>query len=127
MHKVLITNLIQDGQVNAMNTKVLLTATILSVFFIGSIGAASVASAQYLGNVGGAGETGQGTLEEALKVQSARVVSAAENPGAGSGTPYLDANGVVGASVIAGAVFGGIAGAFFIRGRSGKYAAMGRG
>ena len=110
-----------------MNTKVLLTATIFSVFFIGSIGAASVASAQYLGNVGDAGETGQATLEEALKVQAARVVSAAENPGAGSGTPYLDANGVVGASVIAGAVFGGIAGAFFIRGRSGKYAAMGRG
>ena len=125
-----------------MNTKVLLTATILSVFFIGSIGAASVASAQYLGNVGSEGETGQSTLEEALKLQSDRVANAEANPGAGSGTPYLDANGVVGAGlllivafcplglpalVIAGAVFGGIAGAFFIRGRSGKYAAMGRG
>ena len=49
------------------------------------------------------------------------------NPSSGSGTPYLDASGVVGASVIAAAVFGGIAGAFLIRGRSGKYAAMGRG
>lgn len=110
-----------------MNTKVLLTATVLSVFFIGSIGAASVASAQYLGSVGPEGETGKSTLEEALKLQSDRVANAEANPGAGSGTPYLDANGVVGASVIAGAVFGGIAGAFFIRGRSGKYAAMGRG
>ncbi len=110
-----------------MNTKVLLTATVLSVFFIGTIGANTVAFAQYLGNVGDAGETGSLTLEEALELQAARVASAADNPGAGSGTPYLDANGVVGASVIAGAVFGGIAGAFFIRGRSGKYAAMGRG
>ena len=110
-----------------MNTKVLLTATILSVFLIGTISTTSVAFAQYLGNVGSEGETGQNTLEEALEIQRQRVETAASNPGAGSGTPYLDANGVVGASVIAGAVFGGIAGAFFIRGRSGKYAAMGRG
>ena len=53
--------------------------------------------------------------------------SAEANPAAGSGTPYISADGVVGAAIIAGAVFGGIAGAFFIKGRSGKYAAMGRG
>ena len=48
-------------------------------------------------------------------------------PAAGSGTPYLDAGGVVGATLIAAAVFGGLSGAFLLRGRSGKYAAMGRG
>jgi len=110
-----------------MNTKVLLTATMLAVFFFGTIGATSVAFAQYMGNVGSGGETGTYTLEEALAIQRSRIASAEANPASGSGTPYLSADGVVGAAVIAGAVFGGIAGAFFIRGRSGKYAAMGRG
>ena len=55
-----------------MNTKVLLTATMLSVFFFGAIGAA-VAFAQYMGNVGGAGETGSYTLEEALEIQRRRI------------------------------------------------------
>ena len=111
-----------------MNTKVLLTATMLSVFFFGAIGAASVAFAQYMGNVGDAGETGSKyTLEEALEIQRRRIEAAEANPSSGSGTPYLDAVVYVGAAVIAGAVFGGIAGAFFFRGRSGKYAAMGRG
>ena len=110
-----------------MNTKMLLTATVLSVFFFGAMGAASIAFAQYMGNVGVEGETGAYTLEEILEIQQRRVETAEANPSSGSGTPYLDANGVVGASVIAGAVFGGIAGAFFLRGRSGKYAAMGRG
>lgn len=110
-----------------MDRKMLLTATMLSVFFFGAMGAASIASAQYLGNVGPEGETGAHTLEEALEIAERRIQWAEDNPASGSGTPYLDASGVVGASVIAGAVFGGIAGAFFLRGRSGKYAAMGRG
>ena len=79
------------------------------------------------GNVGSEGQTGSYTLEEALEIQTRRVASADANPAAGSGTPYISADGVVGAAVIAGAVFGGIAGAFFLKGRSGKYAAMGRG
>ena len=110
-----------------MNTKVLLTASLLAVFFFGTFGAASVAFAQYMGNVGDQGQTGAYTLEEALEIQRRRIEAAEANPASGSGTPYLDAGGVVGASVIAGAVFGGVAAAFFIRGRSGKYAAMGRG
>ena len=56
-----------------MNTKVLLTATMLSVFFFGAIGAASVAFAQYMGNVGDDGETGSYTLEEALEIQRRRI------------------------------------------------------
>ena len=109
-----------------MNTKILLTASLIAVFTIG-MSASSPAFAQYMGNVGSEGQTGSYTLEEALEIQTRRIAAEEANPSSGSGTPYLDAGGVVGAAVIAGAVFGGIAGAFFIRGRSGKYAAMGRG
>ena len=110
-----------------MNTKVILAAGLMSVFMLGYYGASSVAFAQYMGNVGSQGETGQNTLEETLLLAQRRIEAAEDNPASGSGTPYLDASGVVGASVIAGAVFGGIAAAFFVRSRSGKYAAMGRG
>jgi len=110
-----------------MNTKILLAASLIAVFTIGLYGQSAIAFAQYMGNVGNEGETGSYTLEEALEIQSRRVAAAEANPASGSGTPYLDAGGVVGASVISAAVFGGIAGAFFIRSRNGKYAAMGRG
>ncbi len=110
-----------------MNYKILLTASLIAVFVIGTYGASSVAFAQYMGNVGQGGETGSFTLEEALELQKRRVTAAEANPASGSGTPYLDAGGVGGAAVISAAIFGGIAGAFFIKGRSGKYAAMGRG
>lgn len=110
-----------------MNTKILLTASLIAVFTIGFYAEDTIAFAQYMGNVGSEGQTGSYTLEEALEIQRRRIQAAEANPSSGSGTPYLDASGVVGASVIAGAVFGGIAGAFFLRGRSGKYAAMGRG
>ena len=109
-----------------MNTYTI-TTIILSMVLVTGLGGTSVAFAQYYGNVGPDGETGKNTLEEALKLAEARVQAVNDNPGAGSGTPYLDPNGVVGASIISGAVFGAVAGAFFIRGRSGKYAAMGRG
>jgi hypothetical protein len=116
-----------NEQVNCMNTKILLAASLLAVFAIGTYAPGLVAYAQYMGNVGSEGQTGSYTLEEALEIQRRRIESAEANPASGSGTPYLDASGVLGASVIAGAVFGGIAGALFLRGRSGKYAAMGRG
>ena len=114
-----------------MNTKILLAASLIAVFTIGFYAESAVAFAQYMGNVGDEGQTGSYTLlsklDEALEIQKRRIDAAEANPASGSGTPYLDASGVIGASVIAAAVFGGIAGAFFIRGRSGKYAAMGRG
>ena len=109
-----------------MNSKFLVLFGV-AVFTMGFYAEDTVAFAQYMGNVGSEGETGAYTLEEALEIQRRRVEAAQANPASGSGTPYLDASGVVGASVIAGAVFGGIATAFFVRGRSGKYAAMGRG
>ena len=79
------------------------------------------------GNEGGLGGVGSITLEEQLLLAERKVTWAENNPASGSGTPYLDASGVLGASVIAGAIFGGIATAFFVRGRSGRYAAYGRG
>jgi len=75
----------------------------------------------------GLGADGGITLEEHLELAERKVQKAADNPATGSGTPYLDAGGVLGASLIAGAIFGGIATAFFVRGKSGRYAAYGRG
>ena len=75
----------------------------------------------------GLGADGGITLEEHMELAMRKVEKADANPATGSGTPYLDATGVVGASVIAGAIFGGIATAMFVRGRSGRYAAYGRG
>ena len=102
-------------------------AGVLAVFVIGYYGMVGVAFAQYMGNVGDAGETGQNTLEETLELAKRRIEAAEANPASGSGTPYLAADGVMGASAIAAAVFGGIAGALFFKGKSGKYAAQGRG
>lgn len=107
--------------------KHIMVGSLVAMLALGSMGLAADAFAQYFGNVGDGGETGKNTLEEALALQRARVDSVATNPGAGSGTPYLSADSVVGATAISAAIFGGIAATFFIRARSGKYAAMGRG
>ncbi len=109
-----------------MNKKILF-ASLFAIYIIGYYGVAGIAFAQYLGNVGGAGETGAQTLEESLELARRKVEYAENFPATGSGTPYLDASGILGSTLIAGAVFGGIAGALFIKGRSGKYAAQGRG
>ena len=75
----------------------------------------------------GLGAVDGSTLEEHLELATRKVDKAADNPATGSGTPYLDADGVLGSSIIAGAIFGGIATAMFVRARSGRYAAYGRG
>ncbi len=110
-----------------MNTKVLFTASLIAVFTMGFFADNTVAFAQYMGNVGGEGQTGTYTLEEALALQRARVISAEANPATGSGTPYMSADGIFGAVAITAAVFGGVAGALFYKSKSGKYAAIGRG
>jgi len=110
-----------------MNTKVLFAAMLVAVFTMGYYADNTVAFAQYMGNVGDQGQTGTYTLEEALALQRARVDSANANPAAGSGTPVLSAEGIFGSVAITAAVFGGLSGALFLRSRSGKYAAMGRG
>lgn len=109
-----------------MNQTVLV-AIIVGVFVAGSFGPYGLAFAQYMGNVGDKGETGARTLEETLELAKRKVEYATANPHTGSGTPYLAADGVLGASAIAAAVFGGIAGTLFFKGKHGKYAAQGRG
>ncbi len=99
----------------------------IAVIALGSMGFVGFAYAQYMGNVGSAGETGQNTLEEHLQLAKRAIDAVQANPAAGSGTPVLDADGVIGGIIIAGAVFGGISAALAIKGRSGKYAAQGRG
>jgi hypothetical protein len=109
-----------------MNKSIVLGALFAAVFSMG----VTPAFAQYMGGGGGGDQDGghpSMSLEDSLELAAAKVQYAADNPASGSGTPYMDAGGVLGASAIAAAVFGGIAGAFFLRGRSGKYAKPGTG
>jgi len=96
--------------------KPILLGTITLVLFVAAT-TLPMAAAQYAG----AGSGGATTLEEQLELAKRKVAAAERNPASGSGTPYLDASGVVGASAIAGAVFGGIAIAFVVKGRSGRF------
>ena len=109
------------------DTSKILTVTTSLIAVLLILPVANLAYAQYMGNVGEAGETGQQTLEETLELAKRRMEAVEANPASGSGTPYLDATGILGSTAIAAAVFGGIAGALFLKGRSGKYAAQGRG
>ena len=106
-----------------MNPTMILSVSIMAIFAIGTI--ATVVPVSYAYD--GLGAPTGPTLEEQLELAERKVQYADANPATGSGTPYLNADGVLGASVIAGAIFGGIATAFFVKGRSGRYAAYGRG
>ncbi len=107
--------------------KIIVLSIMLTLVAVGSMGFIGFAYAQYMGNVGGAGETGVGTLEETLELAKRRIEAVEANPASGSGTPYLDADGLIGSIITAGAVFGGMSVALALKGRSGKYAAQGRG
>ena len=67
------------------------------------------------------------TLYSELEVSKNKVTVATDPDAFGSGTPYFAADGILGASVLTAGVFGGISTLFFVRGRTGKYAAIGRG
>ena len=111
-----------------MNNYTLLGIGILAAFLI-SMNYAVPAFAQY-GAQYGSENTGTGafgSLEEQLELAKRKVETAAANPATGSGTPYLNADGIFGASAIAGGIFGAIATIFFVKGRQGRYAAYGRG
>ncbi|MBI1663432.1 MAG: hypothetical protein IS860_08080 [Nitrosopumilus sp.] len=99
--------------------KIVITGVMLSVLILPSV--SSLAFAQHISS---SGHTG---FEDYLKLSEDRVRIASENPSTGSGTPMFAADGVLGALILSTGVFGGIATAFFVRGRNGKYAAMGRG
>ena len=105
-----------------MNITMILSVSIMAIFTIGTISMVPVALAY-----SGLGAIDAITLEQHLELAERKVQKAADNPATGSGTPYLDAGGILGSSLIAGAIFGGIAVAFFARGKSGRYAAYGRG
>ena len=105
-----------------MKRTTIILASFMAIFALGTIAVIPVALAY-----DGLGSPVGPTLEEQLELAERKVQKAADNPATGSGTPYLDASGVLGASVIAGLIFGGIATVFFVRGGSGRYAAYGRG
>lgn len=66
-------------------------------------------------------------LYEEMKDSRIKVEIATQKDATGSGTPVFVADGIVGASILSAGVFGGVATMFFLRGRKGKYAAIGRG
>jgi len=101
--------------------KPIIIGTVLLALFVAS-SLAPLAAAQNPGYGGGS----QSTLEEDLKLAKARLAAVQKNPHAGSGTPFLDANGVIGASIIAGAVFGGIFVAFVWRAKQAERARRAR-
>ena len=98
---------------------VLVAGVMLSILILPSV--SNLAFAQYLPSKGQTGFNDYITLAEK------RVTIASENPSTGSGTPMFAADGVLGALLLSTGVFGGIATAFFVRGRKGKYAQIGRG
>ena len=98
---------------------IIVTGVMLSILILPSV--SSLAHGQYLPT---SGQTG---LDDYLKLSQERVRMASENPHTGSGTPMFAPDGVLGALVLSTGVFGGIAATFFVKGRKGKYAAIGRG
>jgi len=95
------------------------TGVMLSILILPSV--SSLAFAQYVSPQGPTG------LDDYKKLLEDRVRLANESPEKGSGTPVFAADGIIGAFVLSTGVFGGIATAFFVMGRKGKYAAIGRG
>lgn len=86
----------------------------------------SVSYAAYFGNIDDS-TAAVGTLEANLKIAREKVLLAEKFPGAGSGTPYFEVDGVMGASLIAGSIFGGITAAFVMKARNGRYVSPGMG
>ena len=98
-----------------MNKPIIIGAVLLSLFTASAF--LPLATAQYSSSPA---YTGGSTLEEQLKLARAKVAEAQANPHTGSGTPVLDAGGVLGASIAVGAVFGGIFIAFVVRAKQAK-------
>ncbi len=107
-----------------MVNALVLTVTVILTFALVATGAPAIASAQYLGN-DGAGKVDASTLEEVLKIKSdqVRLVEDMKYP---TWNPYPH-HPQLGTFVIAGAAVGGVTAVFLIKGRSGRYAAMGNG
>ncbi len=100
-------------------TTAIITGVMFSLLILPSV--SNLAFAQYIVTDGKTG------LDDYLQLAHDKVTIAHDNPKAGSGTPMFAADGVVGALILSTGIFGGVAATFFIRGRQGKYAAIGRG
>ena len=101
-----------------------LTVAVLLTFALVAVGAPAIASAQYLGNAG-TGKVDASTLEEVLKIKSDQVQLV--NDIKYSTWNFYPHPPQLGTFVIVGAAVGSVAAVFFIKGRSGRYAAMGNG
>ena len=99
-----------------MNKPIIIGAVLLSLFAASAILPIAAAQSAYDTKIGKGGVT----LEEQLRLAHAKVTEAAANPHTGSGTPVLGPDGVVGASIAVGAVFGGIFLAFIVRAKQAK-------
>ena len=99
-----------------MNKPIITGAVLLSLFATSAILPLAAAQTAYPSNNG----YGASTLEETLKLARDKVAEVKAHPGTGSGTPVLDAGGVLGSSIIVGAVFGGIFLAFVVRAKQAK-------
>ena len=109
-----------------MNTvnNLVLTVAVLLTFALMATGVPAIASAQYFGN-DGAGKVDASTLEEVLKIKSDQVQLV--NDIKYSTWNFYPHPPQLGTFVIVGAAVGSVAAVFFIKGRSGRYAAMGNG
>lgn len=103
-------------QVLDVNKPIIIGAVLLSLFAASAFLPLVAAQSPYAQT----GGTGASTLEETLKLARAKIADVQANPHTGSGTPVLDANGVLGASIVVGAVFGGIFIAFVVRAKQAK-------
>ena len=103
-------------QVLDVNKPIIIGAVLLSLFAASAFLPLVAAQSPYSQGSG----TGASTLEETLKLARAKIADVQANPHTGSGTPVLDANGVLGASIVVGAVFGGIFIAFVVRAKQAK-------
>lgn len=103
-----------ESELVFMKTPIIVGTALFALFVVSTF--APFAAAQY---TAGGGIT---SLEDELALAKAKVKAVQNNPHAGSGTPYLDANGVVGASAIAGGIFGGIFIAFVVKAKQAEKA-----
>ena len=97
-----------------MNIQVILTVTVLLTLVL-AVGAPTIASAQDFSN-----GTGPKTFEEALKLQKHTISVSPPNGQPDSHFMFI------GIMIVAFIGLGIIAAVFFIKGRSGKYATVGR-
>jgi len=100
-----------------MNKPIITAVALLSLFAASAFLPMAAAQSPYSQSPSYGGGV---TLEEQLKLAHAKVTEAAANPHTGSGTPVLDAGGTTGASIVVGAIFGGIFLAFAIRAKQAK-------